>query len=303
MRIRVVVLLLALACTQPKEGSHAHDSGADPAEGMPGSTPAETGGASGKAGGVAGTGGAVGTGGGGGGATGGATGTGGGVGSGGSAGTGGAGTGGSPGTGGAAPADAGVDVGPAPPCGALNQVCCNGTCSAGYTCKAGTCAAACVPGGACGTNDMCKKSQISCDTGSPVCVSIAINEGIACSPRKCKGTTDVVEGRCSGGTCTETNVQSCGSTRTCTGNQCKKKNGQPCSSSSECANNNCNGPRFCVGGSNDHCPCSEIPDEMCESGPSACKVDQSMKTCGGGDCTNWSCNGTPPAMNTCDIHN
>ncbi|HXU83931.1 MAG TPA: hypothetical protein VN914_21195, partial [Polyangia bacterium] len=35
----------------------------------------------------------------------------------------------------------------------------------------------------------------------------------------------------------------------------------------------------------------------------ACKVDQSMKTCGGGDCTNWSCTGTPPDMNTCDIHN
>jgi hypothetical protein len=31
-------------------------------------------------------------------------------------------------------------------------------------------------------------------------------------------------------------------------------------------------------------------------------VDQTMKTCGGGDCTNWSCvNATPPA-NTCDIH-
>jgi len=162
---------------------------------------------------------------------------------------------------------------------------------------------ACVPGGTCGTNDMCKKSQISCDTGSPVCVSIAVNEGIACSPRRCKGTTEVVEGRCSGGACVETSVQSCGSTRTCTSNQCKKKNGQPCSSSSECANNNCDGPRFCVGGSNDHCPCTDNPDEMCESGPSACKVDQSMKTCGGGDCTNFSCNGTPPPMNTCDIHN
>jgi hypothetical protein len=164
------------------------------------------------------------------------------------------------------------------------------------------CVTACVPGGSCGTNDMCKKSQISCDTGSPVCVSIAINEGIACSPKKCNGTTEVVEGRCSGGTCTQTSVQSCGSTKTCTANTCKKKNGQPCAASSECANNNCNGPRFCVGGTNDHCPCTDKPDEMCESGPSACKVDQSMKTCGGGDCTNWSCvNATPPA-NTCDIH-
>src|SRR5688572_9499366 len=175
-------------------------------------------------------------------------------------------------------------------CGGSAQPCCGTTCNSGLMCSGGKCVTACVPGASCGTNNMCRAGKISCDTGSPVCVSMAINEGIVCSSRKCSGTTSVVESRCGGGNCVEQTVQNCSSTQTCASGQCKKKVGQPCSSNSECANNSCKGPRFCYQGSNGHCPC--VSDAECES--TDCRENVSMRTCGGGDCKDYQCNQTPP---------
>jgi hypothetical protein len=183
-------------------------------------------------------------------------------------------------------------------CGAAGQPCCGNTCNTGYMCSGGSCVTACVPGATCGTNNMCRTGRISCDTGAPVCVSMAINEGIVCSARKCKTATEAVESRCSGGNCVEQTLQNCSATQTCTSGQCKKKNGEPCSNNSECANNSCKGPRFCLEGSNGHCPC--VSNNDCES--LACRENLSMRTCGGGDCKDYQCNQTPPDQDTCDIH-
>jgi hypothetical protein len=190
-------------------------------------------------------------------------------------------------------------------CGGLNQPCCAGnSCGSGNMCSGGTCVTSCVAGGPCGpTNDMCKSGHYSCATGSQVCVMAATNEGLMCSPVVCNGSTELVVGKCSAGSCVQMLSQSCGSTKSCVNNQCKKNDGQRCSSNSECAFSACHGPQFCNGGSNAHCPCTGTDQFECES--MSCAEDPSMKTCGGSNqCPiGWSCNGTPPDVNTCDVHN
>lgn len=94
-------------------------------------------------------------------------------------------------------------------CGATGQACCGGTtCSTGNSCSNGVCTANCVAGAACGTNNQCTKSLISCTTGTPVCVSMAINEGLSCGTATCSGSS-AVEKRCSGGQCVSQTPKSC----------------------------------------------------------------------------------------------
>jgi hypothetical protein len=172
-------------------------------------------------------------------------------------------------------------------CGGNGQPCCggnNGSCSGGGVCKGGTCAPACVAGGMCGTNNKCTRSQFSCATGTQQCVSSAINEGMSCSGKSCRGG-QVIEGRCSGGDCVQMPVQTCGADEVCMGNACQKNcgvAGKDCCPGLQCNGDNveCDTSNHCVKcGNRGNVCCFNGGGVRCSSGL-RCVQDETCGDCG-----------------------
>jgi len=168
-------------------------------------------------------------------------------------------------------------------------------CSAASECTSGVCRGPRFCDGGTNGHCPCTGGQFDCESGPGACkedVTKRTCGGGDCVGFSCEGTPP------SENTC---DVHDCLPGEVFAGGTCKKADGQPCTAATECATGTCKGPRFCDGGTNGHCPCTGGEFD-CESGPGACKEDLSKRTCGGGDCTNFSCQGAPPAENTCDVH-